>query len=88
MNKKIPMDQAGRVVLPKPLRRRLGLHAGDKLEVDAEGGVIRLRPVRQRASLCREKGIWVYRSGKKLGGTDLAELIDDARGERDRSFWK
>ena len=38
----------GQVVLPGPLRRRLGLRAGDPLEVDVESGRIVLTPRRQR----------------------------------------
>ena len=38
----------GQVVLPGPLRRRLGIRAGDPLEVDVESGRIVLTPRRAR----------------------------------------
>lgn len=38
----------GQVVLPKPLRAKLGLRAGDPLDVRLEGGAIVLRPRRPR----------------------------------------
>jgi AbrB family looped-hinge helix DNA binding protein len=38
----------GQVVLPGPLRRRLGIRAGDPLEVNVESGRIVLTPHRQR----------------------------------------
>ncbi len=38
----------GQIVLPGPLRRRLGLHPGDPLEVNVESGRIVLTPRRQR----------------------------------------
>lgn len=38
----------GQVVLPGPLRRRLGIQAGDPLEVNVESGRIVLTPRTQR----------------------------------------
>jgi AbrB family looped-hinge helix DNA binding protein len=40
----------GQVVLPVPLRRRLGLRAGDPLDVSVEDGRIVLAPRRKAAS--------------------------------------
>ncbi len=39
----------GQVVLPGPIRRKLGLRAGDPLDVKAEGGRIVLTPRRTRS---------------------------------------
>ena len=38
----------GQVVLPGPLRRRLGIRAGDPLEANIEGGRIVLTPRKKR----------------------------------------
>ena len=38
----------GQVVLPGPLRRRLGIRAGDPLEVNVEAGSIVLTPTNKR----------------------------------------
>jgi AbrB family looped-hinge helix DNA binding protein len=38
----------GQVVLPGPLRRRLGIRAGDPLDADIEGGRIVLTPRKKR----------------------------------------
>ena len=38
----------GQVVLPGPLRRKLGIRAGDPIEVKIEGGRIVLTPQRRR----------------------------------------
>lgn len=42
----------GQIVLPGPVRRRLGLQAGDPLDVDVEGGriVLTMRSPRRRAA--------------------------------------
>jgi AbrB family looped-hinge helix DNA binding protein len=38
------IDRLGRVVVPKPLRDRLGLRGGETLELEERDGVIELRP--------------------------------------------
>ncbi len=42
------LSSKGQVVLPSPLRRKLGLHAGDPLEAKIEGGRIILTPAKPR----------------------------------------
>ena len=43
----------GQVVLPGPLRRRLGIRAGDPLEVNVESGRIILTPIGDRSREAR-----------------------------------
>lgn len=43
----------GQVVLPGPVRRRLGIRAGDPLDVCVEAGSIILKPRRKRAGRSR-----------------------------------
>ena len=66
MNTQITIDKAGRIVLPKPLRQSLGLEAGDTLQLTSQGENISLRPVRGVSPLQKEKGVWVYRTGRPL----------------------
>lgn len=66
MTIKLTLDKSGRVVLPKALRDELGLAGGDTLELESRGGQITLRPVRGVPSLRKERGIWVYRTGRRL----------------------
>lgn len=42
------VSSKGQVVLPSPLRQRLGLRPGDSLDVQVEGGAIVLRPHRTK----------------------------------------
>jgi transcriptional pleiotropic regulator of transition state genes len=46
------IDQLGRVVLPVELRRSLGLHEGDLVEVALDGGAVVLTKVEDRCVFC------------------------------------
>lgn len=39
------IDAGGRIVIPKSLRRRLGLEAGSEVEIIERDGAVELRPV-------------------------------------------
>ncbi|HLE99199.1 MAG TPA: AbrB/MazE/SpoVT family DNA-binding domain-containing protein [Gaiellaceae bacterium] len=41
---KTTIDRLGRVVVPKPIRDRLGLRGGETIEVEERDGVVELRP--------------------------------------------
>ena len=84
MATKISIDKAGRVVLPKALRKRMRVEAGDDLLVEAEGDRITLRPIRQEALLKKELGIWVYQG--ESSSTSIPELIDAEREKRVREL--
>jgi AbrB family looped-hinge helix DNA binding protein len=88
--KAISVDKAGRVVLPKDLRDKLRLEAGDELLVEETDEKIVLRPVRARATLKKERGVWVYQAGRggKFSAVSLQEQIDAAREERIRELSK
>ena len=81
---KIPVDKAGRVVLPKSLREKMRLEPGDELAVESEGDVITLRPVRQQALLKKEYGIWVYQG--EPSDIFIPDLIDVEREKRIREL--
>ncbi|MFV0317207.1 MAG: AbrB/MazE/SpoVT family DNA-binding domain-containing protein [Microthrixaceae bacterium] len=54
----VSVDRAGRVVIPKELRDRLGIHADTEFEIDSEGDVIRLAPVRRASRRVIEIDGW------------------------------
>jgi AbrB family looped-hinge helix DNA binding protein len=83
MTTRITIDAAGRVVLPKPLRTKLDLSPGDSLELESSGESITLRPVRNSSPLTREKGVWVYRTGRPLSADTVDEVLNKAREQRD-----
>lgn len=80
MTDKLTLDKAGRIVLPKPLRDRLQLAAGDTLHLESEGERITLRPVRQNVMLKKELGVWVYQG--EPTDTSIIDFIDRERENR------
>jgi AbrB family looped-hinge helix DNA binding protein len=75
------IDQAGRVVLPKPIRDRFGLKAGTDLEIEETAEGITLKPVQQQPSLVKRDGLLVHR-GKLPNGYNWNRLLQDYREER------
>lgn len=59
------IDDLGRVVIPKEIRRQFRLDSGDKLEIKAtESGQIILNPILgNKCSACSEQGLELKRLG-------------------------
>jgi AbrB family looped-hinge helix DNA binding protein len=83
MTARLTIDGAGRVSLPKPLRKALDLAPGDTLEMETAGEEITLRPLRNAAPLAQEKGVWVFRTGQPLSAATADQVLKDIRGQRD-----
>jgi AbrB family looped-hinge helix DNA binding protein len=84
----LKMDKAGRVILPKPVRDRLGMHAGSDLEIqetpETPEGVM-LKPTESRPSMVKKQGLWVH-TGKLPPGFDIVQAIRDDREDRIRKL--
>jgi AbrB family looped-hinge helix DNA binding protein len=80
----VTLDKAGRVVIPKTLRDELHLEPGDTLELESQGEKMLLHPMRTTSPLRKERGVWVFRSGKKLSAADTDKALRDIRQQRDR----
>jgi AbrB family looped-hinge helix DNA binding protein len=83
MNTRLTLDKAGRIVIPKPLREKLHLEAGDTLEMESAGEQITLRPVRGTGPLTKEHGVWVFHTGQPLPASVTDEIVQQIREERD-----
>ena len=84
---KLRIDKSGRVVFPKPLRKRLGLASEIELEaVDQPGGIL-LRPVTQQPSMIQVDGLWIHQ-GAVEPGANWERLLNDVREERIQSVLK
>ncbi len=78
---KLRIDKSGRIVVPKPLRERLGLRPGTELEVlDRQGGML-LRVVEERPALVKVDGLWVHR-GVAQPGANWDRVVQELREER------
>ena len=82
----LKIDNAGRVILPKSIRERLGLHAGSDLEIQETGEGVILKPVDRPPSLIQKGRFWVH-TGELPPGYDILKAIDDDREERRRKAW-
>ena len=76
----LTLDSGGRVVIPKPLRDSLHLGPGDVLQLESEGEAIILRPVRPKALLTKELGVWVYQG--EPTSVSITDFIDSEREKR------
>ncbi len=85
MNVKI--DKAGRIVVPKAMRERLGLRPDSELEIVEQPGGVLLRIVDEGPAMTRVNGHWVHR-GRPLPGADLTRIVDGVREERIQSSLK
>jgi AbrB family looped-hinge helix DNA binding protein len=77
----VQIDQAGRVVLPKPLRDRFRLRGGDTLAVEVRGDAIELRPTQPLGQLKRVNGVLVFTSSGSLTNEDFVAQSRDERIE-------
>jgi AbrB family looped-hinge helix DNA binding protein len=80
MKSAIPIDSAGRLVLPKQVRRQFHLIAGDRLELEVVPDGILLRASSRQAALVEENGLLVH-EGEAVG--DLVQAVELARSGRD-----
>jgi AbrB family looped-hinge helix DNA binding protein len=85
MRSKTTIDAAGRLVIPKPIRDELRLHAGDEVELVSQRDTIIITPAHREPTLIKEEGVWVYRSGEPAK-VSVSELIEQDRKDRHREL--
>jgi AbrB family looped-hinge helix DNA binding protein len=79
----VPIDKAGRVVLPKDVRDELALNPGDLLKISVQGDQVTLRPNRETTGFVKRGGALIFStSGTDLLKSEAVEAIRDL--ERDR----
>lgn len=78
----VTIDRAGRVVIPAPVRERLGLRPGTRLDLSVEDGGVRLAPTASPPELVTRNGRLVARPTvpqEELPAVDVAALIEEER---------
>jgi AbrB family looped-hinge helix DNA binding protein len=80
---KVSIDRAGRIVIPKSVRREMHLEPGDTLELELQGDGVALRPARKSASFRMVDGVWLVRTGVPLSEADVQEAAEQARLKRE-----
>jgi AbrB family looped-hinge helix DNA binding protein len=73
------IDQAGRVVLPKPIRDALGLLPGTKVDISSYGAGVQIIPSGRTARLVDEDGVLVAVGETPVDDDIMFALIDAGR---------
>jgi AbrB family looped-hinge helix DNA binding protein len=73
------IDQAGRVVLPKPIRDALGLLPGTRVDISPYGAGAQIVPAGRTARLIEENGVLVAAGETPVDDDVLFALIDAGR---------
>ena len=80
------IDSAGRIVVPKAVRERLGLRKDSELQLEESGEMIMLKPVRQESAWVRDKRGWLVYTGTLPGNIDWDHLVQEDREARIREI--
>jgi AbrB family looped-hinge helix DNA binding protein len=84
MKNTITLGKAGRLVVPKAIRDRLGLHEGSRLKFDIQGGNLNLVPEPDPVSIETKDGFPVIQSGRPLKRGTIVQAIKAERDARDQ----
>jgi len=81
----VPIDRAGRVVLPKNVRQELAIKPGDTLKVTIQGSSVTLTPNKPWAGFIRKGKAYVFSTegDERLNQDTLRRVLEESRKERD-----
>jgi AbrB family looped-hinge helix DNA binding protein len=80
MKQIVRIDKSGQILIPKPIRKKLGFKPNQSLETQYFDGEITLRPV-AKGEIELKDGVYVW-TGYNPIKVSLEQLIDDARADR------
>lgn len=81
----VRIDKSGRLVVPKPVRDRLGLGEGTEFELSELPDGLSLKVLRRNSGL-EEVGELLVHGGRPRTGTDLRHAVRDHRIDRVRAL--
>lgn len=81
----VPMDQAGRVVLPKSLRQEMAIKPGDTFKVSINGVAVMLTPNKAVSGFVRKgKALVLATDGdERLSEASAQAILDAGRADHD-----
>ena len=79
MKKQAKVTSKGRVTMPREIRRRLGVRAGDRLEFEEDAKGVYVRAVREESAFEKYAGIGTPGIGK--GRKGIQKWLWELRGE-------
>jgi AbrB family looped-hinge helix DNA binding protein len=84
MKNLVPIDQAGRVVLPKSVREDLAIQPGDVLKIVVQGKSVTLTPEKQCGNFVRKGRAFVFTTAgdETLSAETVNELLAGEREEQ------
>ena len=77
----VRIDRAGRIVVPKTLRERLGFRPDTPLEAIEQPGGVFLKRTEARPSMVKRDGLWLHQ-GVAERGARWDQILEDIREER------
>jgi AbrB family looped-hinge helix DNA binding protein len=81
----VPIDQAGRIVLPKDIRQELAIMPGDTFKISISGSNVTLTPNKETSGFVRKGRALVFSSakGEVLTQETINELLENEREMRE-----
>lgn len=87
---KVTVDNAGRIVLPKPIREAAGLTGGQEVDVRLVGIVIEIEPIQPAVRMRERPGrlpvLEVDGPVDPITDDDVRAALEDQRAERERRW--
>jgi antitoxin PrlF len=81
MKKQAKVTSKGQITVPRDIRRRLGVRAGDKLEFEDDGNGVRVTAVRKESVFEKFRGIGTPGIGK--GRKAIQKWLRELRGHEE-----
>ena len=78
MEKQAKLTSKGQITVPLEVRRALGVRSGDRLIFESDASGIRVRPVHNKSSFSKYRGIGNYEIGS--GRKNINKFLRELRG--------
>jgi AbrB family looped-hinge helix DNA binding protein len=85
----VPIDQAGRIVLPKNVRQELAIKQGDTFKVSIQGSSVTLTPNQETVGFVRKGQALAFATTGQdtLSQETVSRIVEESRDERhEQSF--